>query len=469
MFGNVWTGTVTGDSVGIGVGSFSDRYAFDLPDGDAGNPFFFPGDRLHYYVAAVNESGMTTVPADTVAFFQFGTHGSVRYDEAFTVRGLPSLSATGSQPTILLWADFEGVQGLDTYRSAFIQNGLFEGEHFDVYRTAGAGQAGSNGLGSAPGHGATSAQLAGYECLIYDSQAQSTNQISNGSNSNGNDKSDDLLVLQQWRDQAGDRFAVYFGDNLASGMVTQNNSGFVNGTLGVTVISHDVRPQVDGQQSPQVGPTSALANFVTSFVTLGFYQGSNAFDELEPNAATSTMATHEWLDRNGVPFGASVPGGFWHERTQDVAGTDYRRVDATFPWGFSSMANVMARQGESIRTLFLAEIFAGLSHVTNPGDATGTSPSTRPTLVVSAPSPNPFNPSVRFSIDANMKGLVTLRIYDLKGRVVAIPFAGFAGPGRTVVSWDGTDSDGARVAIGTYLYRVEGFQQQTTGKLSLVK
>ncbi len=83
--------------------------------------------------------------------------------------------------------------------------------------------------------------------------------------------------------------------------------------------------------------------------------------------------------------------------------------------------------------------------------------------------PNPFNPATTIAFDVPRPGHVTLRIYDLSGRLVrtlvdeALPAAAHSR------LWDGTDGTGRRVASGAYYYQLsaDGFTQSR--KMMMIK
>jgi hypothetical protein len=81
--------------------------------------------------------------------------------------------------------------------------------------------------------------------------------------------------------------------------------------------------------------------------------------------------------------------------------------------------------------------------------------------------PNPFQvtTSIRFGLERG--GRAVLRVYDVRGREVRRLFDG-DGDGRSyVVSWDGKDAAGRRVAPGVYFYRLQTQRQSFTRKLHL--
>ncbi|MBN2000742.1 VWA domain-containing protein [candidate division KSB1 bacterium] len=88
--------------------------------------------------------------------------------------------------------------------------------------------------------------------------------------------------------------------------------------------------------------------------------------------------------------------------------------------------------------------------------------------------PNPFNPSTTIGYKIPVEGNVTLRIYDLSGRLVKVLVAQRQRAGIYQFNWDGTDSAGKKVAAGVYLYRLEistqnGEKFVRSRKMSLVR
>lgn len=85
-------------------------------------------------------------------------------------------------------------------------------------------------------------------------------------------------------------------------------------------------------------------------------------------------------------------------------------------------------------------------------------------------SPNPFNPttSIRFDVPAG-GGLVTLRVYDVSGRLVRTLVNGAQTAGLKTVEWNGTNDAGNSVATGTYLYRLTGPGFEQTRKMLMLK
>jgi Peptidase family C25 len=70
--------------------------------------------------------------------------------------------------------------------------------------------------------------------------------------------------------------------------------------------------------------------------------------------------------------------------------------------------------------------------------------------------PNPMREETRFIFETTeTSGKGTVRVFAVSGRIVAnLPFT-FSESDEPVISWNGLDSDGDRLANGTYLYRLE--------------
>lgn len=83
--------------------------------------------------------------------------------------------------------------------------------------------------------------------------------------------------------------------------------------------------------------------------------------------------------------------------------------------------------------------------------------------------PNPFNPKTTIQYQIPHSGDVSLKVYDVRGRLVRTLVAGFQPAGRQAVEWDGTDERGAKVASGSYVYRVVAGEFVDQRKMTLVK
>jgi len=86
-------------------------------------------------------------------------------------------------------------------------------------------------------------------------------------------------------------------------------------------------------------------------------------------------------------------------------------------------------------------------------------------------TPNPFNPSttIRFTVPSGAVRPFSLRVYDVRGRLVRQLATGQVNGGLQEVFWNGQNENGEPVGSGIYLYRLEVGRESFTGKMVLVK
>ncbi|MFO7653848.1 MAG: M6 family metalloprotease domain-containing protein [Candidatus Krumholzibacteriia bacterium] len=93
-----------------------------------------------------------------------------------------------------------------------------------------------------------------------------------------------------------------------------------------------------------------------------------------------------------------------------------------------------------------------------------------PTVLALHPCvPNPFNPMTTIHYDLPVAGQVELQVFDLAGRRVRVLVSEKVEAGRHQVIWDGRNDTGARVASGTYIYRLNSQSTVLNRKMTLVK
>jgi len=85
--------------------------------------------------------------------------------------------------------------------------------------------------------------------------------------------------------------------------------------------------------------------------------------------------------------------------------------------------------------------------------------------------PNPFNPAtiIAYAVPEGQTPLVSLKVYDIRGRLVRILADGLEQAGTHVVMWDGKNENGEFVASGTYFYRLKAGDYISTRKMVLLK
>jgi len=86
--------------------------------------------------------------------------------------------------------------------------------------------------------------------------------------------------------------------------------------------------------------------------------------------------------------------------------------------------------------------------------------------------PNPFNPDTEIRVDLTdwmRDEHVSVRIFDVRGALVASLFEGRAPSDRLVLRWDGTDRRGNRVASANYFAVIRAGESRKTLKLVMLK
>jgi len=83
--------------------------------------------------------------------------------------------------------------------------------------------------------------------------------------------------------------------------------------------------------------------------------------------------------------------------------------------------------------------------------------------------PNPFNPTTHIRFNLPKTEQVTIKIYDVIGRLTKTLVDQKMRVGQHTITWDGTDERGIRVTSGVYFYRLETEGYSKTRKMLLLK
>jgi hypothetical protein len=84
-------------------------------------------------------------------------------------------------------------------------------------------------------------------------------------------------------------------------------------------------------------------------------------------------------------------------------------------------------------------------------------------------SPNPFNPATSIAFAVSEPQHVTVRVYDVRGRLVAELADGSYPAGQHQLEWRGRDTSGRVVSSGTYFFRIDRGGQVEIRKALLLK
>jgi hypothetical protein len=83
--------------------------------------------------------------------------------------------------------------------------------------------------------------------------------------------------------------------------------------------------------------------------------------------------------------------------------------------------------------------------------------------------PNPFNPSTTISYELPNGTNVTLKIYNLLGKVIRTISKGQESVGTHKIIWDGKDNFGNQVPSGAYYYQIITEKSSDIKKMILLK
>ena len=92
-----------------------------------------------------------------------------------------------------------------------------------------------------------------------------------------------------------------------------------------------------------------------------------------------------------------------------------------------------------------------------------------PSLALMPNYPNPFNPSTRITYSIPEQGHVSLKIYDVTGRLIRTIVEESKAPGTYTVDWNGLNDQGRNAATGTYFCRLVTAKQAITRKMLLTR
>ena len=346
--------------------------------------------------------------------------------------------------------------------------------HYDVYDHQGMGNTNNQLAGRA-----TIQQCPGYSLIVYDNGNGTPGRplLPDGVNLDS-EKIDQATWFVQWLAQgsssaAGRATLWMMGSNTVQEKPTNS---LIATTMGITFAGADqalnFNPQVDGVASFtfDTGAGSATVDFSTTLFSLN--GGCPVVDNYDAiNAVGSAVRTHRYRSPTNAVLGA---GAIVMNRN-DAGG--YNTIQQTHPW-FDIRDNAGTPAATPPELTFLQQILWAVlpppclrspNPATGVGDENALDALPRQT-VLHQNIPNPFNPMTEIRFDLSQGGRVSLRIYDVAGRLVRtlVDKDMSAGRNHTVV-WNGLDDQNNKVASGVYFYRLDAVDQTLTRKMVVMK
>jgi len=433
---------------------------------------FTPGTRIDYFVVARYLPGDPRNPGtDCQWYVTPDTLGGV-YQE---IEILPSSMGADSSWNCTLYVDHHHDRSLfdQTLEEAGLTGSLgtgsnnAEGTRYDRFdnRTPSSGQL-SFGRPIQTRYGASIIQTFAYKNIAWHAADLSSIQLTD----------EDATIVGPWlalRGIGNNRFWGS-GDGLATSMNASGEPSTVNfmlTTLGVIRRCNTIRdvncPNPSALDSTFCLPTSAVAGSRFASPTLPSARGNGcpdlrSFDLLSANGAVPSATGQLNYVKNTVNTNyASVTN--WN--TVDV---DYKTVLDGFAVGRARNAPgdphiavaCTTTTASTLRTDNVLDWFAsavnckipaGLNDV--PVEGTPKPPAFRAAL--GNAYPNPMNPTTRIQFtNGTENGRVTLKIFDVTGRLVKNLVDGKMTAGVHEVTWDGGYEDGSTAPSGMYFYKM---------------
>ncbi len=439
-----------GMALGSETYSGSTKWAFDLPD----TGWFFPGDRVHYYITAadLNDAGLKTAvwPADTTSVLDFNSDSL--YPGFAQVKALPSISIPSpgvfSQPSMLYGDDGGDPATTDRVLRSLAEMGFVQGVDYDHFRTSSDG---SNHVGMAAS--GTPTLLSGYQTMLFEAGAHSYGVLS------GNADTHDDTLLEGWLD-LGQKNVLLAGDGLISGM--QDNANSLFSRLEVDVISVDISQLNGGRGDLQINPlieNGVLLEEATWRVN-GRCPLQRRVDALNAGNLSTNLATLDPAGQSGGPYSAAIV------QTDPVLGNKL----AILPFSLRSVVSDPDNPPSgnplfSARTRFLKSFLDWFDEM---GSGQYSAVPDAKAMALTA-SPNPFNPRTTIKFNLSGKAAITLDIFDIQGRRVIQLLNEVKNAGSHQQVWNGRDGQGRQVSSGIYFYRFTAGNQESLGKLTLLK
>jgi hypothetical protein len=229
--------------------------------------------------------------------------------------------------------------------------------------------------------------------------------------------------------------------------VTHENSSYYDMTGGREA-GGVVTPLITGVAG---GPYDGL-----SYYAFGGCPIINSFDVLE--ATGPGQYALQYPDYNSLEYYAGIYTDQLNNASQPL-----RTV-----WvGHSFMAVRNTAEGTLARNQFLAMTYEFFEN----GVASDITGAELPKAYSLAQNfPNPFNPSTRIQFALPAKGHVSLKIYDVAGRLVKTLQDGVMDAGSHELTWDGSNNLGKNVASGVYFYKINaGDNYENMKKMVLLR
>ena len=451
------------DYASTGAGNIApDKYMVDMNDS-----LFTRGYECIYYFKAYDRLGQTSTLPRRAQYVPWPPYPGIWHEILhwlvspyyFEWTSLPTLASD-----VLFVDDFHGrgtiAGNVEQYWMPCFKAVLADGKP-DVYDVNNAASSVSNG----PGSRAKNYQLTtAYQKIIWDSGNLETTTISEGTEYS--DKSNDAQMLVDWMEFSPHKVGLWIcGDDVAEDLNAAPSGvalTLLTAYCGVDFIGGSYY-QLSGIITPKVMANSNVGNplwhttWGDSFYVFGGCPIINQFDYLE-KVGNGEYAL-DYPDVAGLPYYAGI-----YSTGINDGGYPIR----TMWFGFSFMYVREAAVGVPImRNQVVRDVVAWMENAVNSNITEVDELPKANTL--SQNFPNPFNPTTTIKFGLRGKSNVSIKIYDVAGRLVKTLVNEMRDAGRYEVTWDGTNNFNSTVASGVYFYKMNTNEFEQTKKMVLLR
>lgn len=255
--------------------------------------------------------------------------------------------------------------------------------------------------------------------------------------------------------KGGTSHRLYIGSNAASVYRVDNAH---TGTPTMSDITGGTFPTTGYVGCVAVNPNNAdevIAVFTNYNVASLWHtaNGGTSWTNIEGNLAGSNGPSCRWAaivpTQSGTTYLVATSVGVWSTTTLNGASTVWASEGGTIIGNVPvDMIDFRTSDGLIVAATHGNGVFSS--------NIVTSTPQERPTLPVSHALaqnyPNPFNPTTTIAYEVPVQARVTIAVYDIGGREIAVLVDRVMGPGSYSVDWDAKDRHGRGVSSGVYFY-----------------
>ncbi|MBN1560687.1 InlB B-repeat-containing protein [candidate division KSB1 bacterium] len=248
------------------------------------------------------------------------------------------------------------------------------------------------------------------------------------------------------------------------------------GKYGSAVMLQEIDPAVNIISKTAFNDLAWDENFYSHY-----YASSGAYlIRVRARCKTHPSIVSSWSDVHSI----IISGCTISTTTTDGANVTVRRTPASPDYDYGSMVTLSAEESNTWEfthwnhdrtdTIATKIVFINDHYTFRANFAFKTNVEKRDDIVPEEFSlrqnyPNPFNPVTAIEYDLAAAGQVSIKIYDIRGRLVNVLVDMHQPAGRYKVKWDATNSTAVKMPSGVYFYSMEAGDVKFTKRMVLLK